>query len=239
VIHDFGLLTTELGRHDAEIKRLVTSSNAALGNFANQQQSIQDSLREFPATLTAMKAGLASSDRFTTVARPALFGLIPQAQALTPAFKASERFFRETTAPIGEQIRPFTRQIRPVLTHINEGAEPLNKTVSGFGSSLGSFNHFLNELTYNPSGSKESFLFYLPWLNHDLNAGYVQDAGGPIRRVLAMFTCNGAYLAAGVAAIKPQIKTVLQGANIPRPKDLPPIAADKSNPAAFCGPGSQ
>ena len=37
VIHNFGQLTTELGRHDAEIKRFVTSSDAALGNFANQQ----------------------------------------------------------------------------------------------------------------------------------------------------------------------------------------------------------
>jgi len=44
VIHDFGLLTTELGRHDAELERFVTSSRAALGNFANQQQSIQESL---------------------------------------------------------------------------------------------------------------------------------------------------------------------------------------------------
>ena len=52
VIHDFGLLTTELGRHDAEIERFVTSSKAALGNFANQQQAIQESLVEFPATLT-------------------------------------------------------------------------------------------------------------------------------------------------------------------------------------------
>ena len=38
VIHDFGLLTTELGRHDREIERFVTSSKDALGNFANQQQ---------------------------------------------------------------------------------------------------------------------------------------------------------------------------------------------------------
>ena len=42
VIHDFGLLTTELGRHDSEIERFVTSSKGALGNFANQQQSIQE-----------------------------------------------------------------------------------------------------------------------------------------------------------------------------------------------------
>ena len=90
-IHSFGLLTTELGRHDAELERFVTSSDAALGNFANQQQSIQDSLREFPAALRAGNAGLASSKRFSEVAYPALTKLIPQAQASTPAFKAGRR----------------------------------------------------------------------------------------------------------------------------------------------------
>ncbi len=58
-------LTTELGRHDAEIKRFVTASDAALGNFANQQASIQDALREFPAALRAGQSGLASSNRFS------------------------------------------------------------------------------------------------------------------------------------------------------------------------------
>ena len=170
VIHDFGLLTTELGRHDAEIKRFVTSSDAALGNFANQQQAIQESLREFPAALRAGNAGLASSKRFSDVAYPALTALIPQAQALTPAFKATERMFSQTTAPIRDQIRPFTRQIRPVLTHANEASGPFNKTVRSFGNALGGFNPFLNELAYKPKGSRESCLFYLAWLNHDFNA---------------------------------------------------------------------
>ena len=70
VIHDFGLLTTELGRHDSDIRRFVSSSNAALGNFANQQQSIQEALKEFPSTLQAAKAGLASSNRFSRAAYP-------------------------------------------------------------------------------------------------------------------------------------------------------------------------
>ena len=61
VIHDFGLLTTELGRHDAEIQRFVTSSNAALGNFANQQQSIQETLGSSRRRCGRANAGLASS----------------------------------------------------------------------------------------------------------------------------------------------------------------------------------
>ncbi len=115
VIHDFGLLTTELGRHDSELERFVSASKGALGNFANQQQALQESLVEFPSTLTALRSALASSDRFSTAARPALIGLIPQAQASVPAFKANEQLFKQTTAPIRDQIRPFTRQIRPVL----------------------------------------------------------------------------------------------------------------------------
>jgi phospholipid/cholesterol/gamma-HCH transport system substrate-binding protein len=238
VIHNFSSLSTELGRHDSQIKRFVTSSDAALGNFANQQRSIQEMLQEFPATLRATNAGLASSDRFSKVAYPALTALIPQAQALTPAFKATEKLFSQTTAPIRDQIRPFTRQIRPLLVHANEGAQPLNKTVRGFGNSLGSLNTFFNELAYKPKDSRESYLFYLPWLNHNYNASFnLQDAGGPIQRGLVMFTCNAANLGYGFAGTKPSLKTLLEVTGVPRPSELPEIKEPKGsiNPA-FCGP---
>ena len=230
VIHDFGLLTTELGRHDAELERFVTGSKAALGNFANQQQSIQESLVEFPATLSALRSGLASSDRFSTAARPALLGLIPQAQASVPAFKANERLFRQTTVPIRDQVRPFTRQIRPVLTHTKQGASDLEKSVSGFGTSLGAFNSFFNELAYKPPGKKQSFLFYLPWLNHELNATFnLTDAGGPVTRGIAMLSCNGSFLGYGLIPLKPYLRTLVQGVRIPTPEEIP-----ASTPSGHC-----
>jgi phospholipid/cholesterol/gamma-HCH transport system substrate-binding protein len=228
VIHDFGLLTTELGRHDAEIKRFVTSSDAALGNFANQQESVQAAFREFPSALRAARAGLASSNRFSQAAFPALTKLIPQAQALTPAFKATERLFSQTTAPIRDQIRPFTRQIRPVLTHGNEASGPFDKTVRGFGNSLRGFNSFLNELAYKPKGSRQSYLFYVPWLNHDFNAAFnLQDAGGPVLRGLLEISCTGASLGYGFVEKKteekrPFLQTLLEATNaIPRAEEIP------------------
>jgi phospholipid/cholesterol/gamma-HCH transport system substrate-binding protein len=231
VIHDFGLLTTELGRHDSEVRRFVSSSDAALGNFANQQQSIQTALQEFPSTLRAANAGLASSSRFSQAAFPALTKSIPQAQALTPAFKATERLFSQTTAPIRDQIRPFTRQIRPVLNHANEASGPFNKTVRGFGNSLGGFNSFLNELAFKPKGSAQSYLFYLPWLNHDFNSAFsLQDASGPLLRGLVEVTCNGSYLGYGLTEEKPQLKTLLQLANVPRAEEIPV----PSNPTGKC-----
>lgn len=248
VIHDFGLLTTELGRHDAELERFVSGSSAALGNFANQQESIQRTLTELPATLSAAQAGLASANRFSVAARPALLGLIPQAQALGPALKANERLFAETTAPIRDQIRPFTREIRPVLLHTKQGAAPFEKSVRGFGNSLGAFNGFLNELAYKPKGSRQSYLFYLPWANHDLNATYnLDDPAGPVQRAMVLVSCSATQLVYGIAAPPTipgapdfkYIRMLLQSANVPRRTDLPPIPEDPESPGISCGPESE
>ena len=241
VIHNFGELTTELARHDTEIKRFVSSSDAALGNFANQQVSIQEALRELPAALRAGNAGLASSKRFSDVAYPALTALIPQAQASVPAFKATEQLFTQTTPPIRDQIRPFTREIRPVLNAANQGSGPLKKTVQGFGESVGSFNTFFNELAYKPKDSRQSYLFYLPWLNHNHNASFnLQDGGGPVQRGLLMFTCNASNLGWGFSGLKPFLKTLLEVAGAPRPSELPNIGPDPKNPTnkAKCGEGA-
>jgi phospholipid/cholesterol/gamma-HCH transport system substrate-binding protein len=228
VIRDFGVLTTELGRHDAAIKRFVTSSDDALGNFANQQESIQAAFREFPSALRAARAGLASSNRFSQAAYPTLIRLIPQAQALTPAFRSTEKLFEETTAPIREQIRPFSRKIRPVLTHSAEAAEPFEKTVRNFGNSLRGFNSFLNELSYKPKGARQSYLFYLPWLNHNFNAAFnLEDAGGPILRGLVLISCTGADLGYGFAGLntltnnEPYLQTLLETIQLPRKQEIP------------------
>jgi phospholipid/cholesterol/gamma-HCH transport system substrate-binding protein len=235
-IHSFSLLATELARHDSEVERFVTGSKGGLEAFANEQQAVQESLVEFPAALAAAQAGLASSNRFSVVARPALLGLIPQAQALGPAFKANERFFKQTLAPIRDQIRPFTREIRPVLNHAKQGSPAFKKTVTGFGHALGGLNYFFNELAYKPKG-KQSFLFYLPWLNHDLNASFnLADAAGPIQRGLITITCTGSYLGYGLANGKPFIKALLLGANLPRANELPPIKGTVAIPSG-CGPG--
>jgi phospholipid/cholesterol/gamma-HCH transport system substrate-binding protein len=239
VIHNFGLVTNELARHDAAVKRFVTSSKDALGDFASQQESVQAAFEEFPSALQSARAGLASSNRFSQAAYPALIKLIPQSQALTPAFKATERLFRETTPPIRDQIRPFTRKIRPVLTHSAEAAEPFEKTVRNFGNSLRGFNSFLNDLSYKPKGSRQSYLFYLPWLNHNFNAAFnLQDAGGPILRGLVEISCTGAQLGYGFAkseVLKSRffLQTLLETIQLPRQEEIP-VSFPVENAAGTC-----
>jgi phospholipid/cholesterol/gamma-HCH transport system substrate-binding protein len=238
VIHNFGLLTTELGRRDNQIERFVTSSSDVLGNFANVQDSIQESLVEFPPMLAALQDGLESSTRFTEAARPALTKLIPQARALGPAFRAQERLFEQTRIPIRDQIRPFTRQIRPFLNQTARGSDDLERAVKGFGNSLAGFNTFFNLLAFKPKGSRESFLFYVPWLNHNVNASFnLVDGGGPIQRSVLLISCNGSVLARGATAIQPYLKTIVQSSRVPLPDEIPTVPPD---PKAFgipgCGP---
>jgi phospholipid/cholesterol/gamma-HCH transport system substrate-binding protein len=227
VIHDFGELTTELGKHDSQIRTFVSSSEKSLGNFANQKQALEEAFEEFPSTLRAAKEGLASSAEFSKVALPTLTKLIPQAQASTPAFKATEKLFAQTTAPIREGIRPFTRETRPTLSQANKGSEPLEKTVRNFGNSLVGLNSFFNELAYKPPGEAQSYLFYLPWANHNLNSAFsLQDANGPVLRSVLEVSCTGSELAYNFGVQerlehdKPYLETLLKSVNVPRREEI-------------------
>jgi phospholipid/cholesterol/gamma-HCH transport system substrate-binding protein len=224
VIHLFGELTTELGKHDAQVRRFVSESNKALGNFANQQAALEESFEQFPATLRAAQKGLASSNEFSQVALPTLTKLIPQAQASTPAFKSTEKLFAQTTAPIRDGIRPFTREIRPLLTAANRGSEPLEKTVRSFGNSIGGLNSFFNELAYKPKGSEQSYLFYVPWLNHDFNTAFsLEDGNGPVLRSQLLLSCTGSFLGYGLIEGNQdkQLQTLLELVGAARAPELP------------------
>jgi phospholipid/cholesterol/gamma-HCH transport system substrate-binding protein len=223
VIHDFGELTTELGKHDGQIRRFVGSSEKALGNFAHQQVALEEAFEEFPETLKVAKEGLQSSDEFSTVALPTLTELIPQAQASTPAFKATEKLFAQTTVPIRDGIRPFSREIRPLLTATNEASTPFEKTVRQFGEGVHGLNYWFNELAYKPK-DKQSFLFYLPWANHDINSAFsLEDGGGAVLRSLVNLSCTGAYLAGGTLEQNKdeQLLSALDLIGSPRPPELP------------------
>jgi len=241
VIHDFGQLTGELSQHDAQIRQFVTYSDAALGNFANQQASIQDALERFPSALRAANEGFASSDRFSKVAYPSLTKLLPQTAALTPAFKSTTQLFKQTTAPIRDGIRPFTREIRPLLTHSAEAAGPFEKSVRNFGNSLGGLNSFMNQLAYKPKGG-ESSLFYLAWLNHDFNAAFnLQDGSGPILRATLLTSCTGSdlgfgYVAAETAKGHKYLQTLLEMVGFPRQGEIPvSFESDRAESPGTCG----
>jgi phospholipid/cholesterol/gamma-HCH transport system substrate-binding protein len=215
-IHDFGLLTDELGRHSTEITRFVQQSAAALGGFADEQDAIRAALQQLPPTLETTRGALDEANTLSSALRPTLTALIPQAEALQPGLAATTELFENTTPTLRDQLRPFTGQVAPVVKHTEQLSKPLPKTVNQFGNSLEALNYGFNELAFNPGVKNPGFLFYLPWLNHDLNATWsLQDGNGPIRRGMVMLSCNSTDLAGGFVLTRPFLNTIYQATNIP------------------------
>jgi phospholipid/cholesterol/gamma-HCH transport system substrate-binding protein len=215
VIHNFRLLSDALAAKDTEITNFVGSSEQALGHFANQADSLRAAIGELPSTLRQTDTALTAANALSEQLGPALTKLTPQADAFAPALRRLETFFNATGPLLTGQITPFTRQVNPPLDTVRQAAKPFSKTVQGFRDILKPLNYGFNELAAKPSGG-QSYLFYLPWLNHNLSSGYMlQDAAGPLRRGTILLTCQTATLANGFANGRPFLRALLQLTNIP------------------------
>jgi phospholipid/cholesterol/gamma-HCH transport system substrate-binding protein len=221
-IHNFQLLTTELGNKDQDLTSFIDSSDAALGAFARQAASIRASVRELPGTLQETKGALASADSLALNARPALRDLIPGAHATKPALQALTGLFQQTTAPIRDQIRPFTVQVASPVHHIRDASVALGYAAPSLRTGFTRLNEGLNGLTYDPPGADTSTAFYIPWLNHNINnLALLQDAHGPLVRGLLLASCNTSSLAESTAfTTKPFLQAVAELTGFPTTADL-------------------
>ena len=221
-IHNFQLLSTELGNRDQDLVNFVDSSNAVLGSFAKEQASIRSAVAELPATLQQTKGALASANAFALQSGPALKKSIPGAKATAPALRALRPFFQQTAGPIQNQIRPFTKQVASPVQHIAQIGQGLGTATPGLKTGFTRLNDGLNALAFNPPGAAEGYLFYVPWLNHDLTANYMlQDAYGPIRRGLVQESCGTAQTAEQTLLAEPYLRTLYQLTGQPRAAKIP------------------
>ena len=227
-ITTFKLVSEELGANDTRLAEFVDSSNAALGAFANQEAAIRESLQELPSTLTATRDALVSGESFAKVLGPASTDLIPAAKALGPALRSVRPLFEKTTPALRDQIRPFARAAQTPVRHLKQASQPLATTTNGLKTIFTELQTLGNAIGYNPPGAaEEGYSFWVPWLNHNLNATfYSQDALGPLFRTVVMFGCSTAGLAEGVATPRPFLRTLQQMTNVPNsddPRVCPPL----------------
>ena len=220
-IRNFRLLADELADKDTELTGFVDSSNAVLQSFANQEASIRGALRELPDTLKQTNDALKSANEFALASLPALRDSLPGARALKPALEALQPFLRETAAPIRDQIRPFTVQAFAPTKHLRQATEGLAKTTPPLKNAFNRLNEGTNALAANPTGEQEGYLFFLPWLNHNINSLFLlQDAHGPLRRGIVLLSCGTAKFAEGIGRNAPFIAALLQLTNQPRETEI-------------------
>ena len=221
VITNFKILAERVGADDVQLAEFVSSQSEVFGAFAESEASIRQALRDLPGALRETRGALEASERLSGELAPALTRLLPSARAFGPAMRATQPFFEQTTGPIRDQIRPFTRQVDKPLTSLRRAAGPLRDSSAGLETGVSELNQLLNALAYNPAGADEGYLFYLSWLNHNTNNLFLnQDAGGPVRRGLVMYTCFISGLADNVVASRPALRTIREITRVPKTEDI-------------------
>ena len=233
VITNFKLIAEELSRSDTNLAEFVSTQNAVFGAFAEEEANIRQMLVELPGALRETRGALNASASMSRTLGPALTELLPSARALAPALREVQPFFAETEPAIREQIRPFTKTVAPTVRDLKRGAQPLAQSSAALDQSLSELNQVLNALAYNPEGSGEGYLFYLSWLNHNLNAGALtQDGFGPLARGLFMYTCFTSQLADQVTFTRPPLKTAREVTRLPTTEEICPPSQFPTLPTA-------
>jgi phospholipid/cholesterol/gamma-HCH transport system substrate-binding protein len=190
-IHNLQEVTQALGGVDGRLTSLINSSNTNVAAISSQDQNLEDALTLLPGTLQQTTQTLGKVQSFSNESAKALHGLVPFAHAFGPALKAATPLFHDTTPVIKNQLRPFSVAIQPLAKILAPASAKLNVATPALTRSVKVLNSLFNTLAYQPSGSKQGYLFWGSWLAHNaLSLTDVQDAHGPIVRGLFMGPCG-------------------------------------------------
>lgn len=206
-VNSFSKVATELGNNNEVVADFITNSRRNLENYAAEEASLREALREFPSTLDAALVNMPKSDQLSQLTRPTLLGLIPGARNLKSSLRSVQQLATDTTGLVRDDIRPFTREVQPVFRQLGRTSRAGEKTTPNLKRTFTELNTLFNMLAYNPPGDAEGFLFYAPWMNHNFNASVsFQDGSGPVRRGVSMINCNTATQFDRVKSELPQLE---------------------------------
>lgn len=125
LIHNFRLVTEELGRRDVDVKRLVAAGAGSLGTLGAKEDAIAQSLTELPPTLTRLQTSFATLRATADALDPAFDALQPAARAL-PAGLAGLREVGRTGEPALRALRTAVVPLRSLVRALRPTAQDLS-----------------------------------------------------------------------------------------------------------------
>ncbi len=215
-IHNFRLLMEALGGKDKQLSELVDASNAVFATFAQEEKSVEETVKLLPGALEKGRTGLGKLATAAHVLGPTLHELEPFAKALGPANEATRKQALATTPIIENEVRPFAREILPTVNEIAPDTKQLAEAFPKLATSFGVLNELFNEIAYNPGKSQGGFLFFLDWANHNLNSVLSSaDSHGVLGRTLVYLNCGIAKVLNGVSQVNPNVRLLVGLLNPP------------------------
>ena len=198
LIHRYGVLLAELGRHPGDLRRLVNASHAVFDSLASEEDNISTSVARLPGSLRATERALAEVRGFAPLLRTTLESLREPVRKLPATNAALTPFLKTTTPVLRDEIRPFVRTAGPFTDDLRLAARDISKATPDLDRSLEETNRFFNMAAYNPGGAQsldglsvaeqrarnEGYLYWLAWTaQNGVSLFNTADAQGPWRRV--------------------------------------------------------
>jgi phospholipid/cholesterol/gamma-HCH transport system substrate-binding protein len=119
---------------------------------------------------------------------------------------------------LGKQLRPFAVKAQPTAKLLAPATERLSRSTPGLTTLARELNNIVNELAYKPAHG-QSYLFYLPWANHNTNSVLSsQDGVGPLRQGELLFNCGTLSLLHGyllAPTANPNLATLAELLDLP------------------------
>jgi phospholipid/cholesterol/gamma-HCH transport system substrate-binding protein len=189
-IHNLNLVASALGGVDGQLASLISSSDTNFSAISSNDAQLESALALFPGTLQQTTQTLSKVRTFSSASATTLHELLPFAQNLGPALRASRPLFHDTTPVIADQLRPFSVAVQPLARTLAPGAAELKQAIPALSHSVGVLNALFNTLAYQPKSGEPGYLFWGAWLAHIADSlTDAQDADGPILQGIFMGTC--------------------------------------------------
>jgi phospholipid/cholesterol/gamma-HCH transport system substrate-binding protein len=204
LVHDYGGTMDELGRRDADLRRLVASASAVFESWSREEQNISLAIARFPGALDQVERTLTRVEELGRVMPPAFEALRPAVRQLHETNLQVRPFALEVTPILRNRIRPFVREAQPYVKRLRPAARGLGDASPDLRESFHELNRFFNMAAYNPGGREglsgdftadrrrnEGLLFWLAWTSQNgLSVFSTADASGPFRRIILSATCT-------------------------------------------------
>jgi phospholipid/cholesterol/gamma-HCH transport system substrate-binding protein len=208
LVHNFNILTRELGNHKGDVTSFVSASNNALSAIAAQDPDVQRATADLPRTLKQATQTFNQVDSFAKQLGPAFNSLRPFARNLNQMNASVRDLANHATPVIKNQIRPFVRVARPDIPPLNVAAKRYSKASPKLTVLTKQINRLGNMAAYNPHGAQgcpggscnpqpagkpardEGYLYWAAWLSHVENTVFQNgDANGLYRRIYFTASC--------------------------------------------------
>jgi virulence factor Mce-like protein len=182
LVANLGRLTDTLGDRNRRITGLVRDGERTLGALARNDAPLAATVRELPATLSAVRSSFAATRSAQDQLDPALVALDPVLDRLEPGLRALERFGDDARPALAALKRPV-RTLQPLARDLQPAARALNAAMGPLADQTPEIDRITGLL---PNCLERLSAFF----TNTMSLGKFEDEGGVVPRSETTFSAD-------------------------------------------------